>query len=102
MPFVVPTRFDRSSMCLMPLLAYSSCLSLGWRADPKRVALNFAPPHSGRTTGEMVSKLATAWGPTALVSENTDIATFPDQRVLRLDGSKAAYLLAWTPALDRP
>lgn len=67
---------------------------------PSGVALNFAPPHSGRTTGEMVSKLAIAWGPAARVSETRDVAIFPEQQILRLDGSKAADLLAWTHALD--
>ncbi len=67
---------------------------------PGGAALNFAPPACGQTTGELVSKLARAWGPPACTSTHSDVAPFPEQQVLRLDGSRAAELLGWCHALD--
>jgi CDP-glucose 4,6-dehydratase len=70
------------------------------RRVPSGLPLNFAPPHLGATTGELVAALAAAWGPTARVSEECDVTTFPEQQVLRLDGSRAADLLGWQHRLD--
>ncbi|WP_052405912.1 NAD-dependent epimerase/dehydratase family protein [Demequina mangrovi] len=63
-------------------------------------ALNFAPPTSGHTAGEMVFELARAWGDEALLSPERDVCGFPEDKLLWLDGSKAAELLDWHHAFD--
>ncbi|WP_062461238.1 NAD-dependent epimerase/dehydratase family protein [Demequina soli] len=63
-------------------------------------ALNFAPPTSGHTAGEMVFELARAWGDEALISPECDACAFPEDKLLWLDGSKAAALLDWHHAFD--
>ncbi len=63
-------------------------------------ALNFAPPSSGHTAGEMVFELARAWGDEALISPEKEACAFPEDKLLWLDGSKAAALLGWTHAFD--
>jgi CDP-glucose 4,6-dehydratase len=71
------------------------------RRIPSGTPLNFAPPHMGLTTADLVAALAAAWGPgAACVSEREDIIVFPEQQVLRLDGSRAAELLGWHHQLD--
>ena len=67
---------------------------------PSGEALNLAPPTSGHTTGELVSELARAWGSPASMSAQVDVPPFPEQQVLRLDGTRAAALLGWRHALD--
>lgn len=70
------------------------------RRLPNGLPLNFAPPHSGRTTAELVTQLAMAWGCGASISEVRDVVPFPEQPILRLDGSKASGLLDWDHELD--
>ena len=80
------------------LVRLAECLISG--DVPSGEAINFAPPACGNTTGELVSELALAWGPPALLNAQADLAPFPEQQVLRLDGAKAAALLGWSHALD--
>ncbi|WP_082105581.1 NAD-dependent epimerase/dehydratase family protein [Demequina subtropica] len=63
-------------------------------------ALNFAPPTAGHTAGEMVFELARAWGDEALISPERDVCGFPEDKLLWLDGSRAADLLDWHHAFD--
>ncbi|WP_082098994.1 NAD-dependent epimerase/dehydratase family protein [Demequina iriomotensis] len=63
-------------------------------------ALNFAPPTAGHTAGEMVFELARAWGDEALISPERDVCGFLEDKLLWLDGSRAAELLDWHHAFD--
>jgi CDP-glucose 4,6-dehydratase len=62
---------------------------------PNGLSLNFAPPHCDLTAGGLVADLAAAWGPGARVSRQRSSCSFPEEPVLRLDGSCAAALLEW-------
>jgi CDP-glucose 4,6-dehydratase len=64
------------------------------------IALNFAPPATGCSVGEVVAELARAWGPEALVGEAPEPADFPEQQIIQLDGSMAARLLGWEHHLN--
>ncbi len=63
-------------------------------------ALNFAPPSSGFTAGEMVFELARAWGEPSLISPACEACAFPEDKLLWLDGSKASEMLGWQHAFD--
>ena len=62
--------------------------------------LNFAPPAAGYTAGEMVAQLARAWGPTAILDPQPEHCDFPEDKLLWLDGAKAAQLLEWNHVHD--
>lgn len=64
------------------------------------LGLNFAPPNTGSSAGELVEELARAWGVGAIVSDHREVVVFPEQQVIQLDGSKATRLVGWDPHLD--
>lgn len=70
------------------------------RRIPSGVPLNFGPPWTDVTVAEMLDALATAWGPQARLGGEPEATTFPEDRLLRLDGSRAATLLNWRHRLD--
>ena len=65
------------------------------RDVPNGRALNFAPPRCDVTVGNLVHQLAAAWGADAQVSDERCAYPFPEETLLRLDGSYAARLLGW-------
>lgn len=67
---------------------------------PSGLPLNFAPPDAGTTVGDLIAELARSWGPGAVLGDGPDAVDFPEQRVIQLDGSRAATMLDWHHQLD--
>jgi CDP-glucose 4,6-dehydratase len=65
------------------------------RGVPNGLVLNFAPPRCDVTVGDLVHQLAAAWGAGAQVSDKLSDCPFPEETLLRLDGSYATELLGW-------
>jgi len=65
------------------------------RRIPSGLSLNFAPPVCNLTVGDLVNDLAASWGPHAHISQQRATCAFPEEPVLRLDGSYASALLGW-------
>ncbi|MEV4210085.1 NAD-dependent epimerase/dehydratase family protein [Micromonospora sp. NPDC049662] len=70
------------------------------RRTPSGVVLNFGPPWMDVTVADMLEALARAWGPEARLGGEPEATAFPEDRLLRLDGSRAATLLNWRHRLD--
>lgn len=62
--------------------------------------LNFSPPNTGTTVGDLVARLARSWGPGAVLGDEPELVDFPEQRLLQLDGTRAATMLNWRHRLD--
>ncbi len=83
----------------------SGYLSLAERLveDPERAvgAWNFGPdPSTNASVGQVVERVAHAWGEGARFEVDEASADVHEARTLSLDSSKARALLGWSPRLD--